>query len=69
MGNNAAGYDEGRVRGGMRAYDSRKRFWNRAVEIVCQSPALRSLFDVGRQGSDSPHPVQAEVGPVIKSAL
>jgi len=67
MGNSAA--DMRRSWGGMRAYDSRKRFWNRAVEIVCQSPALRSLFDVGRQGSVSPHQVKAEVGPVIKSAL
>ena len=35
---------------------------------MCQSPALRSLLDVGGQGLDSPHQVVAEVGPVIKSA-
>jgi hypothetical protein len=36
----------------------------------CASPLLlRFLFDVGDQGSVSPHQVEAEVGPVIKSAL
>ena len=35
----------------------------------CASPLpLRSLFDVGDQGSVSPHQVDAEVGPLIPSA-
>ena len=53
----------------MRLHASRKALLGPPVEIVCQSPALRSLLDVGGQGLDSPHQVVAEVGPVIKSAL
>ena len=41
----------------------------RVVEIVCQSAALRSFFDIGGQGSDSPHQVDAEVAPLIPSAI
>ena len=51
------------------SHASWKRFWDRPVEIVCQSPALRSLLDVGGRGQDDPHQVVAEVGPVIKSVL
>ena len=38
------------------------------VEIVSSPLLLRSLFDVGDQGSVSPDQVDAEVGPLIPSA-
>jgi hypothetical protein len=56
------------VRAGMRLHGFHRGFYDRAVEIVCHSPALRSLFDGVGRGLDSPHQVEAEVGPVIISA-
>jgi len=52
----------------MRLHASRKGFCDRAVEIVYQS----LLCDLGSmleaRGLDSPHQVDAEVGPLIPSA-
>jgi hypothetical protein len=70
MGNSVAGMRE--VGNGTECAPTGFRidFCDRApAEIVCQSSALRSLFYVGGKGSRSPHQVEAEVGPVIKSAL
>jgi hypothetical protein len=53
----------------MRLHASRKGFCDRAVEIVYQS----LLCDLGSmleaRGLDSPHQVEAEVGPVIIRAI
>jgi hypothetical protein len=53
----------------MRFHASRKGFCDRAVEIVYQS----LLCDLGSmleaRGLDSPHQVEAEVGPVIIRAI
>ena len=48
---------------------SRKGFCDRAVEIVYQSLLCDLGLMLEARGLDSPHQGEAEVGPVIKSAL
>jgi len=53
----------------MRLHASQKRFWDCLLRS-CASPLLCDLGSmVETRGLDSPHQVEAEVGPVIKSVL